>query len=354
MSVRALVLSGGGAKGAYEAGAVTSLVRAEPFDIIAGTSIGAINAALAAQHDFDALRSLWGSIAARKVVQPLPVVARTEAFFAAFEAWQLLPDIAKVSHLAHLALLWAQIGSKTALLSLLGMLDETPIEIALKQFANYANIKSTLVVCATDITTRRPTAFYAFAGGTAGNVASFRSDAGMETEAISELNYVEILEASAAIPGAFTPLQMNLGAPPPKFFVDGGVANNTPISLAVAAGADDVTVIFLDPASGDAPAPAPRNLVDIAFACFDVMQQRILENDFKLASLTNVALAGAAPPSKEATRALAGKKRLALRYVRPTTAIPVSILGFDDQSALDAAFAIGIADGQRPTTESEL
>lgn len=52
MSVSALVLSGGGAKGAYEAGAITSLWKTNgPFDIVVGTSIGAINAAFVAQND---------------------------------------------------------------------------------------------------------------------------------------------------------------------------------------------------------------------------------------------------------------------------------------------------------------
>ena len=59
MSVRALVLSGGGAKGAYEAGAITSLCQKQPFDIVVGTSVGAINGAFAAQHDLAALEDTW-------------------------------------------------------------------------------------------------------------------------------------------------------------------------------------------------------------------------------------------------------------------------------------------------------
>lgn len=48
---RALVLSGGGAKGAFQAGAVDALVREMSFDfeVLAGVSVGALNAAFLAQ-----------------------------------------------------------------------------------------------------------------------------------------------------------------------------------------------------------------------------------------------------------------------------------------------------------------
>jgi NTE family protein len=348
VSVRALVLSGGGAKGAYEAGVITSLWQIQPFDIVVGTSIGAINASLTAQHDIAALKTMWSTIAGRNVIQPQPTVKHVEEFLQAFSDWQSLPTVAKVSHTPGLVLLWMKIGSKTALFSLLGAFNEAPIEALLKQFANYNNLRSTLIVSATDITKRTATAFYAFVGRTASNVVTFRTAAKLETQALSQLNYVEVLEASAAIPAVFTPIQMNLGAPPPKFFVDGGVANNTPISLAVAAGADDITVVFLDPLSNDAPSPPPRNLIDIAFACYDVMQQKILEDDFNLASLTNVALDNHAAAPRAVQERLAGKRQVALRYVRPGKALPVSVLDFSDQSKLNAAFAQGLADGQHP------
>ena len=118
--------------------------------------------------------------------------------------------------------------------------------------------------------------------------------------------------------------------------------------MAVAAGADDITVVFLDPQSNDAPSPPPRNLIDIAFACYDVMQQKILEDDFNLASLTNVALDNHAAAPRAVQERLAGKRQVALRYVRPGKALPVSVLDFSDQSKLNAAFAQGLADGQHP------
>ncbi|MDF2612947.1 MAG: hypothetical protein K0S71_733 [Clostridia bacterium] len=55
-----LALEGGGAKGAFHMGAVKALLEeGYNFDIIAGTSIGAFNAAIIAQGDFELGYSLW-------------------------------------------------------------------------------------------------------------------------------------------------------------------------------------------------------------------------------------------------------------------------------------------------------
>lgn len=58
-----LVLEGGGAKGAYQIGVVKALLKAGfEFDVITGTSIGAINAAYLAQGKFDEVYKLWKTL----------------------------------------------------------------------------------------------------------------------------------------------------------------------------------------------------------------------------------------------------------------------------------------------------
>ncbi len=60
--MKGLVLEGGGAKGSFHVGALKALFeRGYVFNGVAGTSIGAINGALLAQGDFDALYELWYS-----------------------------------------------------------------------------------------------------------------------------------------------------------------------------------------------------------------------------------------------------------------------------------------------------
>ena len=56
----ALVLSGGGSRGAYEAGACQALAELGiEFDIITGTSVGAINAAMITQGELELATKLW-------------------------------------------------------------------------------------------------------------------------------------------------------------------------------------------------------------------------------------------------------------------------------------------------------
>ena len=57
-----------------------------------------------------------------------------------------------------------------------------------------------------------------------------------------------VIMASAAIPGFFPPVVVGFQA-----FVDGGVLMNTPLTLAIRAGADILHVIYLDPDSRGYP-----------------------------------------------------------------------------------------------------
>lgn len=66
---RALVLCGGGSRGAYEIGAWQALEELGiRLDAIYGTSIGALNAALAAQGDVEAARKVWQNITLNRVM----------------------------------------------------------------------------------------------------------------------------------------------------------------------------------------------------------------------------------------------------------------------------------------------
>lgn len=55
---QAIALAGGGTKGAYQVGAWKAMRELGiPFDIVTGTSIGSVTAALMVQGDFD--RAAW-------------------------------------------------------------------------------------------------------------------------------------------------------------------------------------------------------------------------------------------------------------------------------------------------------
>ncbi len=70
----ALALEGGGAKGAYQIGAVKALNELGfEFEAVAGTSVGALNGAMIAQGDFDRAYELWENM------KPSLVVDMTDA-----------------------------------------------------------------------------------------------------------------------------------------------------------------------------------------------------------------------------------------------------------------------------------
>src|SRR5258705_1161435 len=74
----ALVLSGGGAKGAYEAGVAPAFVeRGLPIRLVAGSSAGALNAAMVADGRVDRLEALWRGLSRGRVYS-----LRTRVLFA--------------------------------------------------------------------------------------------------------------------------------------------------------------------------------------------------------------------------------------------------------------------------------
>jgi NTE family protein len=65
---KALVLAGGGTRGSYQCGALAALLKlGETWDIITGTSIGALNGTLMVQHDYEAMMSMWQNLAQEQI-----------------------------------------------------------------------------------------------------------------------------------------------------------------------------------------------------------------------------------------------------------------------------------------------
>ena len=61
--MKALVLSGGGAKGAYQIGVWKALKKlGVKFDIVTGTSVGALNGTLIVQNEYRKAVKIWKKI----------------------------------------------------------------------------------------------------------------------------------------------------------------------------------------------------------------------------------------------------------------------------------------------------
>ncbi len=68
---KALVLAGGGTHGAYQNGAVKALreLGEDTWDIITGTSIGALNGTLIVQEDYEVMDTLWRDLRQEDVIE---------------------------------------------------------------------------------------------------------------------------------------------------------------------------------------------------------------------------------------------------------------------------------------------
>ena len=63
MAINGLVLGGGGPRGAYQIGAIKALNElGYKYNVVTGTSVGALNSALIADHKFDILKSTWEKV----------------------------------------------------------------------------------------------------------------------------------------------------------------------------------------------------------------------------------------------------------------------------------------------------
>jgi predicted acylesterase/phospholipase RssA len=335
--MRALILSGGGARGAYEAGVVISLLEREQFDIVCGTSIGAINGALVAQGDVAELERMWHSIAAAKIIRLAPEIEALAKAVGDLRklAGEPLPQRAAV--IVQLYQDYTHRRQSTPLAKLLGALDSHPVAEALRQRLRFGWIKRTLIIGTTNLTQGRPESFYRFAGlNAAEQSARFRAREPFSHQ-LTEENYIAAVSASSAIPGAFTPVAIADADGKTSQYVDGGVTGNAPISQAIDAGASDVTVVFMDRADLRPPNQSIESIADIGTAAHDIMQQSMLERDLKLARDVNRhVLANQAP----------GKRFVEIRTITPQKPLGLSVLDFANQERIDAAMEQGKRDGE--------
>jgi len=207
-----LVLSGGGAKGAYGAGVAKalwefrSLKKVDTCLCVVGTSAGALNAAVLAISEADDLVSFWTTATNRQVLgvwinRPLirgPVVAALRTALMRSSPYSIYPNRA----LRRLV---------TKCISYMGDSHPRP-----------------LILAATNYTTARLAGFYS--SPLVGKLRAYDRDLPKEDQRLQHLEPIEgeqaffdALLASSAIPVAFPPVKIG------EFtYIDGGVGNNTP------------------------------------------------------------------------------------------------------------------------------
>jgi NTE family protein len=230
----ALVLSGGGAKGAYEAGVAAVFVeRGLPIRLVAGSSAGALNAAMIADGRMERLEALWRGLSRERVYS-----LRTRVLFAG-----LLPG-----WLTLLAL--DRAGS---------LFDPGPLGELIDASLDLDRVRASrvrLLVITSDLARREPRLF--------------------DNQTITR----EALMAAAAVPGAFP--AVDVGG---TLLVDGGLTGRAPVLEALAAEPGvgrAVVVMSYAPDERGAPPTTMRRALEEAFEMGMIHQIR---RDVELARL---------------------------------------------------------------------
>lgn len=292
MSKKGLVLSGGGGRGAYQAGVYKYLTEKQFIpEVISGTSVGAINAvALGCGLGAEELIALWKTINVGKVMK--------------YRFFQMIVDFF-LNRLSPIA-------------------DPAPLEEFLKQNLNFDTLRTNetkVYISATNIINGQ-----------------------LEIFSNKEIGVKHIL-ASAAIPLVF-PWQ-KIGD---HVYWDGGLMANTPILPLIERDIRDIVVILLSPI-GHVETEAPKNRREALERVFELIQIGSFQN-FKYSiesgrSLSNITIKDMLKSQfKGILEDWMGGGEFKLRIVSPKTSLGMkSILNFSPAQA-DELIKIGYADAR--------
>lgn len=216
-----LVLQGGGALGAYQAGAYEKLAQSKiEIDWVAGISIGAINAAIICGNPAETravrLRSFWEEITSDLTFTPWMWGAKPRSMYSEMAAAEVaLAGVPGFFRPRLPVALWP-----CTVHPALSFYDTAPLAATLNATVDfdYLNEKGPrLSVGATDIET--------------GNFAYFDSSK-MQIDA-------RHIMASGALPPGFPPVEIDA-----RFYWDGGLVSNTPLQYVMENAATDALCIF--------------------------------------------------------------------------------------------------------------
>jgi len=225
----ALILSGGGAKGAWEAGVAAALIeRGLPVRVVAGSSAGALNAAMVADGRLDRLQDLWRTVTREQVY-----TLRASVLPGAMTLWAL-----------------DRAGS---------LLDPAPLRELIATSIDLERIRASrveLLVVATDLAR--------------GNKRAF------DNRSVS----VDALMAAAALPGVFPAVRVD-GVP----LVDGGLTGRAPILEALALGRAIGRAVVIMSYAPDERASAPTTLRRTLEESMELVMIHAIRRDVELARL---------------------------------------------------------------------
>jgi len=240
---RALVLSGGGGRGSYEVGVVKALFeRGLDFELILGTSIGAINATLIAQGALDRLEEIWCTLRASDLFR--------------------LPSASQIGQFV--------LGHGLALL------DNAPLERLLWREVDLDRLRSGRVTV----------------GWITTDMCSLDTRVITIDEIQTKQELIDVLMATSALPFAFPPRHLNGGG----LWVDGGLVRNTPMQAAIDRGVEEIYMVLLHAGHMHA---CPTNIFQLLSRCVDLLLDASARNAIQLAGEYNRMLEELSAPARQ-------------------------------------------------------
>lgn len=283
---RALVLSGGGSKGAYQAGVLKHILGESKikYDVYCGVSVGALNAAFLAMY------------ANGQEVQ---------ASESLLQIWQTIrtKDVRKG---------WFPFGKLHALWKP-SVYNSAPLIKLVRERLDVDAIRASgkeLAVGAASLTT--------------GDYRVFTHDYHDVAGAVL---------ASSAFPAMLCPVKLD-----DELWTDGGVRDVTPIKAAIDLGAEKIDVVMCSPKDNDGTMDDDSpSTITVAKRSISILSDEVLENDIRVANLiSELALVGR----------MKDKKQIQIRVLRPSVPLPGDSLDFDRED-LDKKIEIGYDDAQK-------
>jgi len=264
--VRALVLSGGGSKGAYQAGALKYIVGelGVVYDAFCGVSVGAINCGFLSmfgygqeQESAALLADLWSQLDSSKIYKR----------WFPFGRWHAL---------------WNK-----------SFFDSSPLQNLLRNGINLDRIR---------------------ASGKKVSVGTVSLSSGKYTifDQASD-HFIDAVIASASFPGMLTPVKF-LG----QLWTDGGVKEISPIKKAVELGADTIDVIITSPHTRVKRFIEEPTTVEILKRSIDLSTDKIMANDIEKIEMHN----------KLASAGLEDRKFVKINILRPDYNLIEDLLDF--------------------------
>jgi len=273
------VLAGGGARGAYEIGALSVLApvleeRGEQVEILVGTSVGAINAAyLAANAHLPLTEAVAGGLQ----------VWREMRYRHAMRSLLSPPSIGR---------LFRFIGTALSLpvSAVPSLLEAAPLQETLNRIMKFARIADNIAderlplhcvsLVATSYETGRSVVFHQ-----GGETPPANEERAIDYAA-TDITDVHV-RASAAIPIIFPAVEVTEPASCRGWYADGGARLNAPLDPALALGAERVIVIGMNSSvvPKDAPVTSKPDLFDGAASLLSVLADQLTTDVAKLTSI---------------------------------------------------------------------